>query len=150
MKQQQVLVVLLMLMGLLIGNCAAYVCPPPDEISPCSCSDLGGDGLTVQLRCINSNLNDTRANDILETMITWPRVSPLRHLEMQNNRLTKVPTQVAQFPLLNYIDFSNNQIAAIESAGAFNFSVATLTYLSLKNNRIIFIQDGAFQGSFIL
>jgi len=69
---------------------------------------------------------------------------------MQNNRLTKVPTQVAQFPLLNYIDFGNNQIAAIESAGAFNFSVATLTYLSLKNNRITFIQDGAFQGIFIL
>ena len=133
-------------MLLIVNYCVAYVCPPPDEISPCSCSDLGGDGLTVQLLCANLNLNDTTASDILNTMITWPRVSPLRRLEMQSNRLTKVPTQVTQFPLLNYIDLSSNAITSIESSAAFNFSVATLTYLSLKNNKITYIQDGAFQG----
>lgn len=124
----------------------AGVCPPPGKISPCSCSDLGSEGLVVQLQCQSVNLDDAKASQILDTMLSWPRASPLRLLTMYNNRLTLVPTQLPKFPMLNKIDLSYNQITSIKS-NAFNFSSTTLTWLNLNNNPISSIQKGAFQGN---
>ena len=122
----------------------AGVCPPPGEIAPCSCTDLGNEGLVVQLNCRSVNLDDARASQILDTMLSWPRASPLRLLDMFNNRLTRVPSQLPKFPMLNNIDLSYNQIASIKS-NTFNFS-STLSSLNLNFNPISSIQKGAFQG----
>jgi Leucine-rich repeat (LRR) protein len=64
---------------------------------------------------------------------------------MYENQLTRVPSQLPQFALLNSIDLRNNLISNVE-ANAFNFSTATLTSLSLSSNPISSIQEGAFQG----
>ena len=79
-------------------------------------------------------------------MISWPRVSPLRLLDISNNRLTyRIPKQLTQFAMLNNIALDNNRITTIET-GAFNFSSEILTRLALNNNPITAIQEGAFQG----
>ena len=37
-------------------------CPPPGEISPCICGDLGSEGLVVQLSCQGTkNLDDSNS-----------------------------------------------------------------------------------------
>lgn len=135
----------LLLFCFVFGAAMAGVCPPPGEISPCSCRDLGSDGLVIQLNCRSASLDDAKASQILDTMLSWPGVSPLRLLDMLDNRLTRVPSQLPQFVLLNSIDLSNNLITNVE-ANAFNFSTATLTSLSLSSNSISSIQEGAFQG----
>ena len=124
------------------------VCPPPGEISPCICGDLGSEGLVVQLSCQGTNLDDSRASQILDKMFSWPRVSQLRLLDFSNNRLTKVPSQLPQFALLNSIHLENNQITSID-AGAFNL-VSTFTRLNLDSNPITTIQEEAFQGKSII
>ena len=143
-SDKQTMVNLLLLL-LFVTHSMAGVCPPPGKISPCSCSDLGNEGLVVQLNCVASNLDDSRASEILNTMISWPRVSPLRLLDFSRNLLTRIPKQLTQFDMLNSIALDNNQISTIES-GAFNFSSETLTRLSLSSNPITTIQEGAFQG----
>jgi len=84
-------------------------------------------------------------SDILDSVLD-PRISPLRQFEAGSNPLTKVPSQLARFPLLNYIDLNQNAITFVPS-NAFNFSLATLNFLNLRLNPINLIQDGAFQGS---
>lgn len=137
----------LLLFCFVFGAAMAGVCPPPGEISPCSCRDLGSDGLVIQLDCRSASLDDAKASQILDTMLSWPGVSPLRLLDMLGNRLTRVPSQLPQFVLLNSIDLSNNLITNVE-ANAFNFSTATLASLSLSSNSISSIQEGAFQGNY--
>ena len=138
-------ILFLLLISVVFPWAMAGVCPPPGEIFPCRCSDLGSEGLVVQLNCTNSNVDDDTASQILNKLISWPRVSPLRLLDFSFNRLTRVPTQLPQFSMLNNIDLSNNQIISIES-NAFNFSSSTLTSLSLSSNPITTIEEGAFQG----
>ena len=122
----------------------AGVCPPPGEIAPCSCTDLGSEGLVIQLNCFNTQLDDEMASQILDKMISWPRVSPLRRLDLSSNRLTRIPTQLTKFPMLNYIELGGNQIASIE-AKAFNLET-TFTSLNLNSNPIASVEEGAFQG----
>jgi len=129
-----------------VDETMAGVCPPPGEIAPCSCTDLGNEGLVVQLNCRNVNLDDARTSQILDKMISWPRVSPLRYVDLSFNQLTKIPNQLPQFSLLNNVNLEANQIASIE-ADAFDF-VATFTSLSLNSNPITSVQEGAFQGYF--
>jgi len=64
------------------------------------------------------------------------------------NRLTRVPTQFPQFPMLSNIDLSKNQIISIESNAFINFSSSTITSLSLSSNPITTIEQGEFQGIF--
>ena len=135
---------LLLLLLLLCFDTEAGVCPPPGKTVPCSCTDLDSEGLVVQLNCRSVNLDDAKAGQILDTMLSWPRASPLRLLDMFNNRLTRVPSQLPKFPMVNNIDLSYNQIASIKS-NTFNFS-STLTSLNLNFNPISSIQKGAFQG----
>ena len=52
-----------------VGKSVGGVCPPPGEISPCICGDLGSEGLVVQLSCQGTNLDDSRASQILEKML---------------------------------------------------------------------------------
>ena len=135
-----------LLLLLFVGQTMAGVCPPPGEISPCSCSDLGSDGLVIQLSCSSKSLVDSRASEILNTMLSWPGVSPLRSVNFYYNSLTRIPSELSLFPLLNTIRLDNNAISSI-STNAFNFSTATLTSLNLDSNQITAIQDGAFQGT---
>ena len=129
----------------LVNEAMAGVCPPPGEISPCTCSDLGSEGLVIQLQCHNTAIEDEKASEILDKMIQWPRVSSLRRLELSNNRLTRVPSQLSQFQMLNYVDLSANQISSIE-ANAFNL-VTTFNTINLASNPITSIQDEAFKGN---
>ena len=54
-----------------VGKSVAGVCPPPGEISPCICGDLGSEGLVVQLSCQGTK---TWMIQILDKMLSWPRV----------------------------------------------------------------------------
>ena len=142
MKLLVIIVVVLIVAA--VDEAMAGVCPPPGEIAPCSCTDLGSEGLVIQLNCRSANLNDARASQILDKMISWPRVSPLRYVDFSYNQLTKVPNQLPQFGLLNNVNLNANQITSIK-ANAFDF-VATFTSISLNSNPITSIQEGAFQG----
>ena len=45
-----------------VGKSVGGVCPPPGEISPCICGDLGSEGLVVQLSCQGTkNLDDSNS-----------------------------------------------------------------------------------------
>lgn len=138
---------LLLLLFCFVGAAMAGVCPPPASISPCRCSDLGSDGLVIQLNCRSASLDDAAASQILDTMLSFPGVSPLRLLDMYDNRLSRVPSQLPQFVLLNSIDLSYNLITNVEY-NAFNFSTATLTSLILSRKSISSIEEGAFQGNY--
>jgi hypothetical protein len=138
------LIIVVVLIVSAVDEAMAGVCPPPGEIAPCSCTDLGSEGLVIQLNCYNMQLDDEMASQILDKMISWPRVSPLRRLDFSSNQLTRIPTQLPKFPMLNYVSLDGNQIASIDTK-AFDLET-TFTSLTLNNNPITSVKEGAFQG----
>lgn len=110
---------------------------------PCNCSSGNGDGTGV-LDCSDTNLNDDLASHILDLFITPESISLLYRINLENNQLTLVPSQIPIFPQLIYVDLSFNQITMIQT-GAFDFS-KTVDQLILSNNIIRTIEADAFLG----
>ena len=137
--------IMVVLIAAAVDEAMAGVCPPPGEIAPCSCTDLGSEGLVIQINCHSTQLDDEMASQILDKMLSWPRVSPLRRLDLSSNRLTRIPIQLTNFSMLNYVELGGNQIASIE-AKAFDLET-TFTWLNLNSNPITSVQEGAFQGT---
>ena len=69
---------ILLLISVVFAWAMAGICPPPGEISPCRCCDLGSKGFVVQPNCAHSNVDDDTASQILNKLISWSRVSPIR------------------------------------------------------------------------
>ena len=127
----------------------AIVCPAPEDYAPCTCNNntLTNNPGTIYLDCFNKpslNLTDARASEILNAFLTTPGVTPLGAIDMWNNLLTVVPSQIPLFPEVNYVDVGQNVIPLIKT-GAFNF-VKTLTFLYISDCQLNTIEPGAFGG----
>ena len=88
----------------LLLNYAASKCPEGDAIWPCTCFD---EGLSAP-----KNLNDLQASDILNIFLSQPPpttterkgpISPLGYVEMQLNKLTRIPIEMKK----NFPHFGN-------------------------------------------
>lgn len=132
-----------MISGLATGQ--APVCPPANQVNPCTCGD-SGDGTTLTLDCFNQGLPDNRVSTILNAF-TANGISPLREVILWQNQLTTVPTQLkgSTFPRLDTVDLDENQITTL-AAGTFNFN-APLAALYLNSNGLQTIAAGTFQGN---
>ena len=93
----------------LLLNYAASKCPEGDAIWPCTCFD---EGLSALLICQNKNLNDSQASEILNIFLSQPPpttterkgpISPLGYVEMQLNKLTRIPIEMKK----NFPHFGN-------------------------------------------
>ena len=122
---------------------ADVTCPPAAAYEPCDCSEASSKPGTVILTC--DNLNDSKVSDILDAFLTTPGVSPLGDLNLSNNQLTRVPSQIKLFDKLEWVDLLINSITSIES-GAFNFPNAAnpIRYLHLDDNQLTTIASGTF------
>ena len=132
----------MLVVGLVSGQ--APVCPPANQINPCTCAD-SGDGATLTLDCFNQGLPDNRVSTILDAFRA-NGISPLREVVLWQNQLTAVPTQIKDsiFPLLDTVDLDENQITTL-AGGTFNFK-APLVALYLNSNGLQTIAHNAFQG----
>ena len=142
-------IVMLLVLSQWVAVEGVLVCPSPaSSTQPCSCQReplFGGD--KIWLNCQTLGLNDSRVNEILDSLLA-PNVSPLFRLSLQNNQLTKVPTQLSlhKFSELEYIYLDNNLIRTI-TKGAFDL-VTKVGQLSLESNAIDTVEPDAFLGNF--
>ena len=124
------------------------ICPDQYEISPCECKcrevRSGEICRTVKLICYYNELNDSQVSEILEAYLATPDVSPLLELDLSENNLSRIPSQLSRFPHLVYVDFKLNNITYIQS-GSFNFTDPIIE-LHLEKNELNHIEPGAFQG----
>ena len=134
---------------LLVGwSSGQTICPDSSLISPCICSD-NSDGVTTALNCFGRNVNDDRVNDILDVFLApTSRASPLGNINLATNFLTKVPSQIPSFRLLQNANLAFNSITSIGNK-AFSFSAAA-DLLDLRSDsrltQINSIEVGAFLG----
>ena len=130
----------------------AIGCPTPDAYAPCACGKYSNTSDTIFLDCANKKLSDSNVSNILDLFIMTPGLSPLGRLDLYNNQLTRVPSQIKFFPQLEEIRLFFNAITSVES-GAFNFIKPTtviyphyFVYLELSINQLVTIAPGAFKG----
>ena len=86
-----ILISYLLLPLLVVQVKAAVICPPDDAIAPCNCAESSYYPGNIYLDCYYSNLNDSQTGEILDGYLTTSGVSPLVYLNLQYNRLTRVP-----------------------------------------------------------
>ena len=115
---------------------------------PCQCHS-GRDG-TINLDCANRALNDSETSEILKNLlllINNPEMNVfVTRIDLDNNKLTRVPGEIRHFHQLENVYLNFNQIVSI-GQGAFNFTGSgSLTSLYLIGNRINKIEPGAFAG----
>ena len=145
-----ILISYLLLPLLVVQVKAAVICPPDDAIAPCNCAESSYYPGNIYLDCYYSNLNDSQTGEILDGYLTTSGVSPLVYLNLQYNRLTRVPSQVKSCTQLVDLYFDANLITSVES-GAFNFtgSSNSLRNLYLFGNQLTTIAPDAFEGYII-
>ena len=90
-----------------------------------------------------SGLDDEAANRILDWVVKSSNAT-LTTIYLDKNHLTKIPSQIPEIKMLNFLDISSNQIVSVLS-GALSFT-APVTRISLKDNNISTIQPYSFQG----
>ena len=129
----------------------------PTITSPlCSCGENSDKPGTVQFTCgyliiaqgeqlLHKVSGDSIVSELLDTFLTTKNVSPLTHLVLQLNNLTRIPHQIRKFHQLGSIVLNNNEIKSIDS-GAFNFTGITAKLINVEVNGLETIAPGAFQG----
>lgn len=128
-------------------------CPVAEVIAPCTCDAYGANVVMhvpskaneyAALHCAFKELDDERVSDILDAYLNTPNVSPLRYLALDNNKLTKVPQQIARFTQLNYLLLNKNKITSLPE-GSLKFGDDHVWHLALAENPLFDnIQSGAF------
>lgn len=138
--------VILLVSSFMLVN-SQIICPPANLFEPCECN-ADSSNVTILLYCSDMNLTDSRTSEILNAFLA-PNVSSVSRIELAGNYLTRIPSQLPLFDLLDWAYFNRNDFngTAIPS-GTFNFS-AQLKYLNLYNVSITSIEAGAFQGLFL-
>ena len=128
-------------------------------IKPCDCkyivSRLGatnGTVKTIAFFCIGKSLDDIQASSILKIFLTSDlNRNRTRIVDLKNNRLTKVPIEIAQFKRLEQVKLVANQITSLES-GWISMGSSTnnkkLVLLDLSQNLLNRIEAGAFEGRY--
>ena len=91
-----------------------------------------------------SALEDGTASLILDWVVKSSNMT-LKTIYLDNNRLTRIPSEIPALKLLNFLEISYNQIVSVPS-GALSFT-APVTRISLNGNNITTIQSNAFQGT---
>ena len=146
--------ILLLSSSLLLVVKAAVICPPAADYAPCDCREERNG--TIYLDCGMRNLNNSQVSDILDAFLTTPGVSPVGDLNLYQNRLTRVPTQIKFFDQLRQVSLQENSITSVESGAfnatfpggqnsSFNYFLPNLN-LELVWNQITTIAPGAFKG----
>lgn len=130
---------------------AAATCPASNVVSPCSCSSLGTD--RVSLDCYNKGLTDARIDLILEVFAKDPTMGPLGSIDLGlNSLLTRVPSLIQTFTELgSNVLFYQTGITSIDS-GAFNFlnNSNPIQNLFFYQSIITTIAPNAFKGDDLL
>ena len=108
------------------------------------CDDQSEDGSYPYLNCWNKGLSDKTISQYLNAFLKQPNVTGLKSLQLNSNKLTRVPEKIKMFVELKYVDLRHNSIHTIHS-DAFDFT-ATLRYLELDHNQLTNIEPNAFQG----
>ena len=134
------------------------VCPTINVTSPfCSCDQNADKPGTIQFTCgyliiaqgelppSSSVSGDSIVSQLLDSFLKTQNVSPLTHLLLELNNLTRIPHQIRKFHQLESIVLNNNEIKSIDS-GAFNFTGITAKLISVEVNGLETIAPGAFQG----
>ena len=120
---------------------------------PCICDDLffSLDDLSssYKIDCSGKKLTDMKISGILENLATSQSGAYLHHLDLSNNRLTRVPEKLRHFRNLQTINLDSNSIRSV-SPGNFHFIDGTeqAREISLVNSLMKSIEPGAFQGIF--
>jgi len=121
-------------------------CPPDAAvIDPCVCSiNVNGD---VVLSCNNKDLDDSTISNILFNYVLNQGLnSPLALLNLNTNRLTRVPSGIANLPNLIGLFMDENQVTTLPSDTTTFGPQTKLKYLSLANNQMTLIEAGALPG----
>ena len=84
-------------------------------------------------------------SQLLDSFLKTQNVSPLTHLLLELNNLTRIPHQIRKFHQLESIVLNNNEIKSIDS-WAFNFTGITAKLINVEVNGLETIAPGAFQG----
>ena len=118
------------------------ICPPEAEYSPCVCRDYYGDG-TLLLDCDYRSLDDQQISDMLNFFLPEQGISPLSVLRLENNKLTKIPTQIKSFPRLKEVYLWQNAIETIETESLHFIGLEKLVGMG---DKVKVIEPGAFTG----
>lgn len=133
------------LSSLLLEVKATVVWPPEETVSKYFCKEYKEKPGTIELLWVSSSMGDVKVSEVLNLMLTTSAaVSPLGKFLVGRKILTHIPDQIRQFPQLDFVLLSDNNITSIVSE-AFNFT-SKLRYLSLGDNQLTTIAPGAFQG----
>ena len=133
---------------------AVVFCPPAAAYAPCKCqefNDFTEDSGTIKIDCSFQSVDDVRVSEVLDAFLTTPNVSPVEKLDLEYNKLTRVPLKVHNkfFPKLLTVLLSSNQITSVDATEVFDFT-ENLSGLFLYQNQLTTIAPGAFKGSIIL
>lgn len=102
-------------------------------------------GLT-QFWAYNCNLDEETADRLL-LWILPSSAQTLKYLNIGSNKFTSIPSQLANFQILENIDVSFNRVNLDISSNSFFVSGNGIrTQISLYVSRVIHIESGAFQG----
>jgi len=121
-------------------------CPPASSISPCTCSTSHPGGpIFLYVYCSNLNVTDLQFSKALNVFLSPQYISPVVSMYASYNQLTQIPSQIAKFKSLAYLDLSYNQITNISSLNGLIFSSnASFVSIMLNNNKITNVPSGTF------
>ena len=131
-----------------IAEAAIPGCPSVADISPCACNgDLRTDRTsgTLWLHCPKESLGDAKISQVLQRTLSNGNGRQIRELVLWGNNLTAIPTEINHFNNLTLLHFDNNQISSI-SPGSLTFIAPSLHFISLDDNKITSIKQGALDG----
>ena len=142
------------LIVLLIGNCLIGAdiinhCPPLEDYLPCSCD--GGDDVVahsiINIYCWAQGLNDSKTSAILRSFTASGSIKKrVRLLDLDENRLTRVPDEINRLTHLKELHLRFNKITKLH-AGAFNTTAnKVMERLWINYNPLSVIEPNAFTG----
>ena len=116
------------------------LCPPAADLGTCTCA-LSTDSTTaVTISCAGLSLDDSTVETLVDK-ISW---APINTLILDENRLTQVPTNLAQLANVTTLSLASNGLTSIGS-GELNLK-ATVVSLDVSNNSISTIATDALPG----
>ena len=131
------------------------MCPPPDLIAPCTCSETTLFyiiSITLFLYCNDKGLHLTKTDKVSEILDNFSSAvgsDGLGVLDIAENRLKIFPARLKKnrFRSLSELFMQGNSFNALK-ARSFNF-IAILGQITLNENKLASIEPGTFKGLLI-